>query len=59
MIKGLFKFVFGIIAAIAITALCFGASLIIGHAVTGSWDMREWNKPAAETSAIVAVYEAE
>lgn len=53
MIKGLFKFVFGTIGAVVITALIFAASLAIGHAVTGSWDIREWNNPATESSAVI------
>ena len=47
--KALFKFIFGIIGAVAITVMIFFASLAVGHAITGSWDIREWNKSNIET----------
>ena len=59
MIKGLFKFVFGTIAAIVITAIIFVVSLVIGHAVTGSWDIREWRKPDIETLSVINEYNPE
>lgn len=54
--KSLFKLVFGIIGAVFITAMTFGVTLIVGHAVTGSWNIGEWNKikPAA---TVVTEYE--
>lgn len=51
--KGLFKFIFGTIEAIIITAVIFAVSLVIGRAVTGSWDIREWKTSGAEAAAIV------
>lgn len=58
MVKGLFKFVFGVIGAVVITAVIFLVSLVIGHAVTGSWDMREWTSDNA-VSAVVTEYQSE
>lgn len=59
MIKGVFKFVFGAIAAVVLMAIIFVVSLVIGHAVTGSWDIREWGKKDTETSAVVTEYQPE
>lgn len=53
MIKGLFKLVFGIIGTVIVVGLIVLMTFVIGHAVTGSWDIREWGKSESETSAIV------
>ncbi|MDE7181805.1 MAG: hypothetical protein K2O41_02070 [Clostridia bacterium] len=52
MIKGLFKFVIGTVGAVLITALIFVVSLVIGHAVTGSWNIREWKKSDVATATV-------
>ena len=52
--RSIFKFIFGIIEAVIITAVVFGVTLVIGHAVTGSWNIREWKN--AEPSAVVSEY---
>lgn len=57
--KGLFKLIFGIVGAVVITALIFVVTLVIGHSVTGSWDMREWNKEESATVVSVAEYSPE
>lgn len=47
----LLKWLFGIIdAAIALAVVC-AVTILIGYAVTGSWDVREW-KTGEETAAV-------
>lgn len=58
MIKGLYKFVFGIIGAIVVTGLIVFVTFSIGHAVTGSWNPAEWKKPD-NAASIVSEYNYE
>lgn len=52
--ESLIKWIFGIIDAIIGLALVFATVLVIGRAVTGSWDVRDWN--TGEETAAVAEY---
>lgn len=51
----LVKWIFGILDAIIALAVVFAVTLVIGRAVTGSWDMREW-KTGEEPTAVVSEY---
>ena len=50
--ESLVKWIFGIIDAIIGLAIVFATVLVIGRAVTGSWDIRDW-KTDDETVAVV------
>lgn len=49
--ESLVKWIFGIIDAIIGLAIVFATVLVIGRAVTGSWDIRDW-KTDDETAAV-------
>ena len=55
--ESLVKWIFGIIDAIIALAVVCAVTLVIGRAVTGSWDIRDWN--TGEETAAVAEYSYE
>lgn len=57
--NALFKFIFGTTSALLATATVFILTLFIGHAVTGSWKMQEWNRADIQTPNIVREYQPE
>lgn len=55
--NALFKFIFGMTSTILITATVFILTLFIGRAVTGSWNMQEWNCPEIKKQEIIVEYQ--